>query len=109
MSEETFQERSSRIAHEVEVREKRLLKTKRTKMSSVWLGLGFFGLIGWSIVVPTLIGTGIGRWLDAAHPGERSWTLALLIAGLTLGCLNAGHWIFREQRTIKSEQETTDD
>ena len=109
MPEGQSPERASRIAREVAVREKRMLKTKRTKMRSVCLGLGFFGLIGWSIVVPTLIGAGIGRWLDAAHPGERSRTLALLIAGLTLGCFNAGHWIMKEQRTIVSEQETTDD
>lgn len=109
MSEQPHSENAKRITREVELREKRMLKARRTKMQSVWMGLGFFGLIGWSIVVPTLLGAGIGRWLDATYSGERSWTLTLLVAGLSLGCLNAGHWIIKEQRHIKSEQETTDD
>ena len=40
------------------------------------------GLIGWSVVVPTLLGAALGIWLDERHPGAHSWTLALLVAGL---------------------------
>ena len=40
------------------------------------------GLIGWSVVVPTLLGAALGIWLDKHHPGKHSWTLALLVAGL---------------------------
>jgi predicted F0F1-ATPase subunit len=39
------------------------------------------GLIGWSVVVPTLLGAALGSgW--TTHPGTHSWTLALLVAGL---------------------------
>ncbi|MGJ8723264.1 MAG: AtpZ/AtpI family protein [Roseibacillus sp.] len=99
----------SPITREIGLREERMLKAKRNRMRSIWQGFGFFGLIGWSIVVPTLIGAAAGRWLDSAQPEERSWTLALLIAGLMVGCFNAGHWIFKEQCSINSEQESNNE
>jgi ATP synthase protein I len=73
--------------------------------SSVWTGLGMLGLIGWSICLPTLLGAWLGRWLDERHPGKHAWTLALLIAGLCLGCANAARWVGREQRAIRRGQE----
>lgn len=71
----------------------------------MWFGLGMMGLIGWSVVVPTLLGTALGLWLDKHHPSEHSWTLALLVAGLTLGCFNAWHWVSREQKAIREDEE----
>ena len=48
----------------------------------IWFGLGMMGLIGWSVVVPTLLGAALGIWLDKHYPGTHSWTLALLVVGL---------------------------
>jgi ATP synthase protein I len=61
----------------------RKLKARRNPTPGVWFGLGMMGLIGWSVVVPTLLGAALGLWLDESHPGTHSWTLALLVAGLT--------------------------
>ena len=69
----------------------------------MWFGLGMMGLIGWSVVVPTLLGAGLGLWLDHHYPGGRSWTLALLVAGLTLGCFNAWHWVSKEDQAMHEE------
>jgi ATP synthase protein I len=74
----------------------RKLQARRWRSRIVWSGLGMMGLIGWSVAVPTLLGVALGVWLDRRHPGAHSWTMALLIAGLTLGCWNAWHWISRE-------------
>lgn len=63
---------------------------------SAWFGLGMFGLVGWSIAVPTVIGISIGIWLDARWPGPASWTLTLLMMGVALGCVNAWYWIKQE-------------
>ena len=43
-------------------------------------------------------------WLDSRYPGARSWTLALLVAGLALGFLNAWHWVAREGREIRAQE-----
>ena len=75
----------------------------------VWFGLGMMGLIGWSVVVPTLLGAALGIWLDKHHPGKHSWTLALLVAGLAIGCLNAWHWVAKEDKAMREEQEDDDE
>jgi len=40
---------------EVDVREKRKLRARKTKADVVWFGLGMFGVIGWSVAVPALL------------------------------------------------------
>ena len=50
-------------------------------------------------------GAAVGLWLDNRHPGSLSWTLALLMAGLAIGCLNAWHWVDKEGKAIQAEQE----
>jgi ATP synthase protein I len=63
---------------------------------SIWFGLGMFGLVGWSVAIPTLIGTFVGIWIDSTTAGRYSWTLMLLFAGVVVGCLNAWYWVKRE-------------
>ncbi len=78
----------------------RKLKAQRYVTKTVWSGLGMMGLVGWSVAMPTLLGTALGIWLDKNYPGEHSWTLALLTIGLVLGCFNAWHWVSREDKEI---------
>lgn len=59
----------------------------------VWFGLGTFGLIGWSVTVPTVAGALIGMWIDARDSGQRSWTLMLMLTGLAAGCVNVWRWL----------------
>ena len=80
----------------------RKLKAKRNS-ASAWFGLGMMGLIGWSVVLPTLLGAMLGHWFDDRHPGRHSWTLALLVAGLVIGCLNAWHWVAQEDRAMQED------
>ncbi|MEO7082538.1 MAG: AtpZ/AtpI family protein [Flavobacteriales bacterium] len=86
----------------------RKLKARRHGRPKTWSGLGMMGLIGWSVVLPTLAGAGIGIWLDKHHPMDRSWALALLVAGLVLGCANAWYWVSNEDKAIQNEQQETD-
>lgn len=71
--------------------EKKLKSQKEGK--EIMFGLGLFGIVGWSIAIPTLIGISLGVYLDKAFPFGFSWTLTLLFAGIITGCLNAWHWI----------------
>ena len=82
----------------------RKLKARRNPSASVYFGLGMMGLVGWSVVIPTLLGTALGVWLDKRHPGTHSWTLALLVAGLALGSLNAWHWVAKEDKAMREEE-----
>ena len=93
------------LAGEVGAQAARKLRARRNPAQGVWLGLGMMGLIGWSVAVPTLLGAAFGLWLDRHHPGDRSWTLAMLAAGLAVGCLNAWHWVAKEAAAMRQEQE----
>ena len=87
----------------------RKLLARRDTTHGVWFGLGMMGLVGWSVAVPTLLGALAGVWLDRHHPAPFSWTLALIVAGLVLGCLNAWRWVARERQAIESLGEDGDD
>jgi len=97
------------FSQEVGMKAARKLKARRKTAQGVWFGLGMMGLIGWSVVVPTLLGAALGIWLDRHHPGKHAWTLALLVAGLSIGCLNAWHWVAKEEKEIRDEQEDNDE
>ncbi len=93
------------FAAQVGAKADRKLKARREGTPGVWFGLGMMGLIGWSVAVPTLLGAALGTWLDNHHPGTLSWTLALLVAGLLIGCFNAWHWVTKEEKAMRDEQE----
>jgi ATP synthase protein I len=99
------QEPSSPLGKEVGPKAARKLRARCHPHRGVWFGLGMMGLIGWSVSVPTLLGAFLGLWLDRSYPGGRSWTLALLVGGLVLGCWNAWFWVAKEDRAIRQEQE----
>ena len=112
MTEETQSELAKMrpsLSQEVGVKAARKLKARHKSAPAVWFGLGMMGLIGWSVVVPTLLGAALGIWLDRHHPGKHAWTLALLVAGLSIGCLNAWHWVAKEEKEIRAEQEDNDE
>ncbi len=96
------------LAEQVGAKVARKLNARRNPTSGVWFGLGMMGLIGWSVVLPTLLGAALGLWLDKHHPGKHAWTLALLVAGLMIGCLNAWHWVAKEDKAMREEQEDND-
>lgn len=94
-----------KFRRQVSEKESRKLKAKQSDKQSALQGFGVFGLIGWSIAVPTVLLTLLGLWLDENTAGERSYTLALLIAGLAIGCLNAWYWMTRKMEEIKEEDQ----
>jgi ATP synthase protein I len=92
------------FTRQIEIKAARKLKAQRAGVQRPWFGLGMFGVIGWSVTVPTLLGAMLGLWLDRRHPSAHSWTLALLVAGLVLGCANAWHWISNQNAAIQQER-----
>ena len=92
------------FAGEIGAKAARKLKARKSTQG-VWFGLGMMGLVGWSVVVPTLLGAALGIWLDNHHPGKHPWTLSLLVVGLAVGCLNAWHWVAKEDKAMRDETE----
>jgi ATP synthase protein I len=92
------------FAGEIGAQAARKIKARKSSQG-VWFGLGMMGLVGWSVVVPTLVGAALGIWLDNHHPGKHPWTLSLLVVGLAAGCLNAWHWVAKEEKAMHEEGE----
>lgn len=77
-------------------KEARKIKGRRERRRSPWFWAGMFGLVGWSVAVPTVVATYAGILLDRRFPGRISWTLSGVVIGIALGCLNAWFWVRRE-------------
>ncbi len=87
-----------RMSEQVERKARRRLEARRQRDYGVWFGLGMFGLVGWSIAIPTLLGILVGIGLDRRGEGGISWTITFLFVGVAIGCLNAWYWVKRESR-----------
>lgn len=59
----------------------------------IMFGLGLFGVVGWSVAIPTVLGIALGVFLDKKYTQSFSWTITLLFVGVIVGSFNAWHWI----------------
>ena len=89
---------TNNMAAQVGSKATRKIKARGERRHNLWFGLGMFGLVGWSVAIPTLAGIALGLWVDRNWPSHISWTLTLLFVGMVLGCLNAWRWLKLEGR-----------
>jgi ATP synthase protein I len=92
------------FSEKIKEKAQRKLYAKDNDKQSVWFGLGMMGIVGWTIVGPTLLGATIGLWLDKRYPETFSWTLSGLILGLFAGCIIAWRWINKEHQEINQNK-----
>lgn len=79
----------------VRTRQERRALWRREGERSLGQNLAMIGALGWTVVIPTLIGIFAGRWLDREFHSGIFWTLGLLVAGLAIGCAMAWQRIQR--------------
>lgn len=79
-------ENHERLKRAVRKRQERRELWQREGERSLGQNLAMIGVLGWTIVMPTLLGIFAGRWLDRTFQSGIFWTLGLLIAGLAAGC-----------------------
>jgi ATP synthase protein I len=84
VTEERESDRRLRAA--VRIRQARREHWQREGERPIGQNLAMIGALGWTVVLPTLIGVFAGRWLDRHFNMGIFWTLGLLVAGLALGC-----------------------
>ena len=75
------------------VRRRQAAEKQGDQDRNLWYGLGFIGMVGWSMVLPMLLLTELGRWLDRHDPTGFSWTLSLMLTGLCAGIWNIWRWV----------------
>ena len=73
-------------------------RAQRRPNQSVWSFLGTFGLIGWTVALPTLAGLVFGLFLDDVTDTDSSFTITFLVVGAAVGCFAAWYWVKQESR-----------
>ena len=58
--------------------------------------LGQIGVLGWTIVVPTLLLLFLGRWLDRSFGTGIFFSAPLLMIGAAIGFWSAWRWMRRQ-------------
>jgi len=80
----------------VRLREERSERGKKEGERPVWQNLSMIGALGWLIVVPTLLGMFLGRWLDSMFGTGIFFSGALIFVGIMTGCYFAWQRVNRE-------------
>ncbi len=83
----------------VRIKSERKIQFRKKDRKGLLYGLGMFGLVGWSVAIPTLLMLALGIWVDRTYQSPYSWTLMLLVLGIMIGCLNAWYWVSRESKS----------
>lgn len=89
-------EKKNRLADDIGRRADRMKSVRDNPAPSPLRGFSTFGMIGWSIAVPTVGGAFLGLWLDRIAPQDFSWTLALIVGGVAVGSAIAWAWVAKE-------------
>ncbi|MGN6801927.1 MAG: AtpZ/AtpI family protein [Ginsengibacter sp.] len=101
--------RGELFTEKVEREERQKMKALNEKKRSIWFGLGMFGIVGWSVAVPSLVGAFVGLWLDKVYRQSFSWSLSLLVVGLLIGCVIAWYWIVKENKEMHQTENDNDE
>lgn len=96
--EESEPENRKQFAEKIRAKEARKQRARDEQGRGILFGMGMFGLVGWSVAIPTLLLLALGIWIDARFESQFSWTLMLLVLGMGLGCLNAWYWVREESQ-----------
>lgn len=75
-----------KLSDAVRRRRERRARWERSGERTIGQNLAMIGSLGWTVVLPTLAGVFLGRWLDRTLESGIFWSLSLLVAGLALGC-----------------------
>ncbi|HUB13554.1 MAG TPA: AtpZ/AtpI family protein [Acetobacteraceae bacterium] len=86
---------SDSFAASLRIRAARHHKAQREGPPSFGRYLAQVGVLGWTIVIPGLLGMFLGRWLDRRFGTGIFWTAPLLLVGLAIGCWSAWRWMHR--------------
>jgi ATP synthase protein I len=71
-------------------------RARRHAEDNIWVWLGTFGLVGWTVMVPTLAGLAFGIFLDDRLDSSVSFAITFLIVGVGVGTSMAWYWVRQE-------------
>ena len=77
------------LTRRIRLRRRRLERAAGEAHRSIGQDLAQAGVIGWTIATPAVLGVFAGRWLDRRLSSGIACTLALLLLGISAGCVLA--------------------
>lgn len=77
-------------------RARRRERERRENEPSLARFIGQIGMLGWMVVIPTLIGLFIGRFIDQRLGSGIFWSAPLLLIGVVIGYWSAWKWMHRQ-------------
>jgi len=84
------------LRHRIERQAERQQRAERERPTLLSQTI-YIGTLGLLLVIPTVAGAYLGRWIDSMLPGySMRWTLSLLLLGLAVGAVNV-YLLIREQ------------
>ena len=90
--------RADRVEEAARRASERDARARRDPEPSLGSRLAQIGILGWTIVVPTLVGLALGRWLDRLVGTRVFFSAPLLMIGAGLGLWSAWKWMHHQQR-----------
>ncbi|SOE53396.1 F0F1-ATPase subunit, putative [Burkholderia sp. OK233] len=91
-------QRDEQIAGAARQAAERDLRGREEPEPSLGSRLGQIGILGWAIVLPTLMGLALGHWLDRTFGTGVFFSAPLLMIGAAVGFWSAWKWMHRQQR-----------
>ena len=73
-------------------------RARRRGTDNIWSWMGMFGLVGWTVAVPTLLGLALGVFVDNRVESSVSFTITFLVVGVAIGAATAWYWIRQESQ-----------
>lgn len=98
MPEESENKNKNSFVETVRKKSTRKIRSRKEGDKGLWYGLGMFGLVGWSVSIPTILFLLLGIWIDSTYKSSYSWTLMMLVFGIFIGCMNAWYWVKKESK-----------
>lgn len=96
-------EEEKKFLQNLAIKERRSVEVQEGKESTAWEGVGQFGMVGWSITAPVLVGLFLGWVLDRLTGQHHLWVTTFFFIGLICGCVSTGYWLFTEYGRIEEE------
>jgi ATP synthase protein I len=84
---------TDRLAGAAQKAAERAAAARKDPEPSIGARLGQIGILGWTIVLPTLIGLFLGRWLDRLAGTGVFFSAPLLMIGAAIGLWSAWRWM----------------
>lgn len=87
---------AQKLEHTVRQAVRRDRTAREIPEPSLGVRLGQIGILGWMVVIPTLLGLWVGHWLDRRFHSGVFFSAPLLMVGAALGLWLAWRWMHRQ-------------